>query len=205
MICDFCPQANIVIRMSEQPKFRDLTDLEWASIIKELTLYAHFRLKFWGLLKNHSLKGFEAGDIALKAIEAVLSGEWRWDPEQSDLLTYLKYHVVRGIVANLARNMEVTVLQVNGEILTDKPVEYNQEDELNSSMVMDQIRELIKDDDTLVLLVDELSNGLKRADICKIHRMSPSTYDNALRRLRTRLLRLQNKNILNLSYGKNKP
>jgi len=190
--------------MSESAQ-SELRDQDWPRIIKELTLYANLRLKFWGLLKNRNLKGLEAKDIALKAIEAVLKGDWKWNSTKSDLLTYLKYHVVKGLVANLARNTEVVSMIANPQELLEEHDEYNQEDELNSSMVMQEIRESVKGDELLIVLVDELSSGMKRAEICEVHQISTEAYDNALRRLRTKLLQLQKKDLFKITYGKNKP
>src|SRR5690349_19272965 len=87
---------------------KELDKQDWGQIIKRLTLHAHFRLKFWNLLSEKGIKGYSSEDIALEAISLVYSGEWHWDPKKSDLLPYLKFHVVNGLVANLARNKEVT-------------------------------------------------------------------------------------------------
>src|SRR5688500_10802560 len=97
---------------------RELQQQDWPRVIKELAAYAHLRMKYWGLLKNKNLKGLEAKDIALKAIESVFNGEWHWDPNKADLVTYLKFHVVKGMVANLARSAEVISINSssNGKI-----------------------------------------------------------------------------------------
>lgn len=129
-------------------------------------------------------------------------GDWNWDQSRSDLLTYLKYHVVKGLVANLARNSEV-INQVSSE-LVDEAEPFNQEDHLNSSMVMEQIFKAIEGDVTASQLVEGLSSGMKRSDICESYQVSTDSYDNALRRLRTKLLKLKERETLKIVYDKDK-
>lgn len=176
-----------------------LHDQDWPRIIKELTIYAYSRLRFWGLVKNKRIKGNTAKDVAINAIEAVLSGKWNWDSNKSDLLSYLKFHVVRGMVANLARDPEVKrssdveLSEVNVES------EFSQEDEYNSTLVMSQIFDVVKDDQLLSEITDLLSQGMKRKDVCKELSIDLSMYDNALKRLRTRILKLEKAGILKRS------
>ena len=164
-----------------------------------MTIYAYSRLRFWGLVKNKRIKGNTAKDVAINAIEAVLSGKWNWDSNKSDLLSYLKFHVVRGMVANLARDPEVKrssdveLSEVNIES------EFSQEDEYNSTLVMSQIFDAVKDDQLLSEITDLLSQGMKRKDVCKELSIDLSTYDNALKRLRTRILKLEKAGILKRS------
>jgi hypothetical protein len=175
---------------------RELQQQDWPRVIKELTVFAHLRMKYWGLLRNKNLKGLEAKDIALKAIEAVFNGEWHWDPNKADLVTYLKFHVVKGMVANLARSAEVISIDSSSNRKIEEADEYNHEDELNSSMVMEKIRESVKEDGVLLSIVDGLSSGLKRSEICELNNYSTEVYDNAVRRLRTKLLQLQRTNLI---------
>jgi hypothetical protein len=172
---------------------------DWPRIIKELTIYANSRLKFWSLIKNRRLKGQSPEDIALNAIEAILSGKWHWDSSKSDLITYLKFHVVRGMVANLAKDSELRLL-LNSELSEiDIPGEFNQEDELNSKLVLEQIRMEVKDEDLLVEIIDLLCKGLKRGDVCKSLSITLSEYDNAVKRLRRKILKLEKTGTLKLT------
>jgi hypothetical protein len=175
---------------------RELQQQDWPRVIKELTVYAHLRMKYWGLLKNKNLKGLEAKDLALKAIEAVFNDEWHWDPNKSDLITYLKFHVVKGMVANLARSAEVVSIDSNPNMRIEEADEYSHEDELNSSMAMEKIRGLVKEDEVMLSVVNGLSSGLKRSEICEVNHYSTEVYDNAVRRLRTKLLQLQRLNLI---------
>ena len=169
----------------------NLENQDWPRIIKELTLYAHSRLKFWGLVKNKRLKGYTAKDIALSAIEAVLSRKWHWDATKSDLNYYLKFHVVKGMVANLAKDLEIRTSSDGDLTDLDKESEFNQEDEYNSTLVMSQVHSALKEESLLSEIADLLSQGLKRSDICKMLSIDKAKYDSALKRIRTRILRLE--------------
>jgi hypothetical protein len=185
---------------------QELRNQDWPKIIRELISYAAMRMKVWGLLKGKALKGHEAKDIAFKAIQAVFDGEWQWDPQKGELLPYLKYHVVKGLVANLAKSHEVahSVRPKDGENIPEPLDDFNHEDELNASMVIDQIKDSIKNDQVALMLVDGLSNGLKRGEICESNNISLDEYDNALRRLRTKLVQLEKKKLLTVEYGRTK-
>ena len=176
-----------------------LNDQDWPRIIKELTIYAYSRLRFWGIVKNKHVKGSTAKDVALNAIEAVLSGKWNWDPTKSDLLSYLKFHVVRGMIANLARDPEVKRTSDVELSEVDVESEFNQEDEYNSTLVMSAIFDVIKVEPLLPEITDLLSKGMKRKDVCKKLKIDLSTYDNAIKRLRTRILKLEKAGILKRS------
>jgi DNA-directed RNA polymerase specialized sigma24 family protein len=175
------------------------TNQDWSQIIKELTLYAYTRLKFWGLIKSKHVKGLTAKDIALNAIESVLSEKWHWDPSKYDMITYLKFHVVRGMVANLAKDPAVRQSSEAELLEIEVDSEFSQEDEYNSTIVMAQIDAAVKGETLLPELVDYLGKGFKRSDICAKLNIDPGTYDNALRRLRTKIMKLEAKDILTRS------
>jgi hypothetical protein len=183
----------------------ELKQQDWPRIIKELVAYTHLRLSLWGLLKNRHLKGYEPKDIAFRAIQAVLEGEWRWDPDKSDLLPYLKYHVVKGLTANFAKSAEITTsVDSTRQMQIEQVDEFSHEDELNASMVMDEINSSIQSDPVLIVVVDGLSKGLKRSEICELNDLDTGVYDNALRRLRTKLIHLEKRDLYTIHYGKTK-
>lgn len=159
---------------------------DWDTIIKKLTLHAYSRFKFWNLLKQKAIKGYSPEEVALEAISLVYMGEWNYDPSKSDLLTYLKFHVVNGLVANLARNKEVLTTDVNekGEVEDG----FSVEEDLNARMIVEAIRETL-DDNLLVMLFDKLLLGMKRADIIASTDLDAGDYDNALKRLKARIMK----------------
>jgi len=168
----------------------ELDQQDWNVIIKRLTIYAYSRLKFWNLVTEKGIKGYSAEDIALDAITFVYSGEWNWNPKKSDLLTYLKFHVVNGLVANLARSKEV-LSQVNKEGI-DAEYEFNIEENINAKSVTELIRAHLKDDKRLLNLFDFLYAGMKRKDVCNETGMSSKEFDNDIRRLKSRILQFKN-------------
>jgi hypothetical protein len=175
----------------------ELKNQDWPRIIKETTLYAHSRLKFWGLIGSKRLKGNTAKDIAVTAIEAVITGRWNWDSKLSDLSFYLKFHVVKGMVANLAKDLETRSSAALDISLLEKESDYSQENELNSAQIMDQIRSDFSGDNLLTRIVDLLSQGLKRAEVCDELNISLKVYNNAFKRIRTRILKLEKTGIFN--------
>ncbi|MFN8334371.1 MAG: hypothetical protein U0U09_04535 [Cyclobacteriaceae bacterium] len=170
-----------------------LDQQDWETIIKQLTIHAHFRLKFWKLLSNRVLKGYSAKDIALEAVVSVYSGEWKWDSEKSDLLTYMKFHVVNGLVANLARNKEVnSTLPASDEF--DMPDSFSIEEKINADMVYNLMEKAIGDDAIAREVFTCLYSGMGRKDVCQHLTISLGDFDNAIRRLRTKF------NTLNIMY-----
>lgn len=170
-----------------EAEVRQLLDKQdWDTVIKKLTLHAYSRFKFWNLLKQRAIKGYSPEEVALEAISLVYSGEWRWDPTKSELLTYLKFHVVNGIVANLARNKEVLTTDTGTDF--EPSVDFNVEDDLNAQMVIAGIREVLKEE-LLIKIYDKLLLGLRRAEIIDQIGIAPSDYDNGLKRLKAKILK----------------
>jgi hypothetical protein len=172
---------------------RQLDVQDWDTIAKKLTLHAYSRFKFWNLLRRKALKGYSPEEIALEAIALVYSGDRKWDPLRSDLLTYLKFHVVNGLVANLARNKEILTTDVNE--IVEAEYEFSIEEDLNARMIIDGIRESL-DDNFLKALFDSLLQGGKRSDIMKSLSLTPREYDNALKRLKARILKRKKMSVI---------
>jgi hypothetical protein len=176
-----------------EKEIRKLLDVQdWDTIIKKLTLHSYSRFKFWKLLSQKAMKGYSPEEIALEAISVVYSGEWKWDPSKSDLLTYLKFHVVNGLIANLARNKEILSTDVRDKV--EFETDFNIEEELNAQMVIDLIRESL-DDKILLGIFDYLLIGMKRDEIASKMNISLSDYDNALKRLKARVLKFKSMTI----------
>ena len=173
---------------------KKLDEQDWGVIIKRLTLHAHFRLKFWNLLTDKGIKGYSAEDIALEAISIVYSGEWSWDATKSDLLTYLKFHVVNGLVSNLARNKEV--LSGSNKEEFDAEDDFSIEEDLNAKIISDLIKKSLKNDEDLLRIFEGLNSGMKRKDICESLSLSKKDYDNDIRRLKSRLLKFKKMAVL---------
>ncbi len=170
-----------------------LNTQDWPYIIKDLTLYSYSRFKFWNLLYEKGTKGYSPEDIALEAIELVITGEWNWDPGKSDLLPYLKFHVVKGLVANLARNSEVKESSAIDIIKLNNNIEHDNEALLNAQQIIEIVKSELVDNQPLLKMFMELYNGLTRKDICKSLNITTKEYDNQIRRLKTKLLVMDRK------------
>jgi hypothetical protein len=175
-------------RMTQKIR-KALDDQDWVSIIKRLTIHSHFRLKFWNLLSEKGIKGYSAQDIALEAVSLVYTGEWNWDPDKSDLLTYLKFHVVNGLISNLARNKEV--LSSDNRADFDLESDFSIEEDINAKMITSLIRESLKSDEPLLTLFDGLATGMKRKELCESLHLPSNEYDNIVRRLKSRILKFE--------------
>lgn len=168
---------------------------DWSYIIKSLTLYANSRFQFWNLLREKGVKGYSPEEIAYQAIELVLTGDWNWNPEKSDLLTYLKFHVVKGLVANLARNEEVKKSDWGEISKLNNASDYDAETEMNARQVLELVKNELVQEKLLFKIFEGLCDGLKRQEICKVLNIEPQEYDNQIRRLKTRLTKIERKQI----------
>jgi len=170
---------------SEKRKLFETQD--WDYIIKDLTYYAYSRFKFWNLLYEKGTKGYSPEEIAYEAIEAVLSGTWNWNPKKADLLSYLKFHVVKGMVANLARNKEVKMSDAKDILELNHQENYSAEENLNAAQVLDIIKEQLDKESILFKLFLLVYDGAKRKDICEELDISYGEYNNLVRKLRSRI------------------
>lgn len=164
----------------------ELEKQDWPSVIKSTTLHAVYQLKYYGLWNRRGLKGYSAQEIAMEAIEKVYVGEWQWNPEKSSLLDYLKFHVIRGLVSNLAKSSEFksTYEKESSELYW---VVSQEDNEIISSISQDQIVRIIRQelslDEQSIIVFEELMLGLKRSEICEKYNWEKKIYDNASRRL----------------------
>lgn len=172
-----------------------LENQDWPYIIKSLILYAYSRFSFWGLLRGKRVKGYSPEDIALEAIEKVLSGQWNWKPEESDLLDYLKFHVVKGLVANLANSKEVKASDSTDIHELNASTPFSVEENLNAKQILCTIAKELQGEELLFSIFEKLYHGLKRKDICEELGIELKEYDNQVRRLRTRLTKMNKKEL----------
>ena len=169
---------------------------DWEYIIKDLTYYAYSRFKFWNLLYEKGIKGYSPEEIAYEAIEAVLSGTWNWNPKKADLLSYLKFHVVRGMISNLARNEEVkTSNPIDILEVVDYDSNYSAEENFNAGQVLEIIKNSQDKETILYELFILINEGAKRKDICEELEITHKEYNNLIRKLKSRLEKLDKKQI----------
>lgn len=177
-------------------KIRDLLDSQdWNNIIKKITVFAAYQFKFWKITDEKNLKGYSPKEIAMEAIEKIYLGEWNWDPEKSDILNYLKYHVIKGLIINLINSKEVKTGSLKELDNIDIIVNSNEE-KFHSENIYELIFDKIKDDIEVQLVFKGLYDLLKRSEICEINNWTLNIYDSALKRLDTRLSKMNLTKIL---------
>lgn len=164
----------------------ELEKQDWVVVIKSATLHAVYQLKYYGLWNRRGLKGYSAQEIAMEAIEKIYLGEWQWDPEKSKFLDYLKFHVIRGLVSNLAKSSE---FKSTHEIDSSELYEVAQQESdgiiesMNQAQIIEILRQEISSDEQARIVFEELLIGLKRSEICEKYNWEKKVYDNASRRL----------------------
>jgi len=172
--------------MSSEKALKELEKQDWPTVIKAATLHAVYQLKYYGLWNRRGIKGYSAEEIAMEAIEKTYMGEWKWNPEKSSLLDYLKFHVIRGLVSNLARSSEFqsTDSKESSEIYW---ISGQGSEDIINSISQDQIikilRQQFSSDEQVSTVFEELLIGMKRSEICKKYHWENKVYDNASRRL----------------------
>lgn len=181
--------------------YNELNKQDWGLIIKSLTVYAVYQFKFWGLVTERGIKGYTPEEIVYEAIEKVYLGEWNWNPGKSDLLTYLKYHVVRGLIANLAKSDEVKKSEKsdfdNNLKVKNQTSDNSKTDEFNAQQIINFIKNKIGDDTNVEKVFMGYCAGLKRNDICTMYNLSKGEFNNAYRRFQRIIKELDKKVILN--------
>ncbi len=170
---------------SEKRKLFETQD--WEYIIKDLTYYAYSRFKFWNLLYEKGIKGYSPEEIANEAIAAVLTEKWNWNPKKADLLSYLKFHVVKGMVANLARNKEVKASDAKDIQELHHPENYSTEENLNAAQVLEMMKKQLDKESILFKLFLLVYDGAKRKEICEELDISNNEYNNLIRKLKSRI------------------
>lgn len=175
----------------EERKFQLICEIlnedDLPSIIKDLTAYAVSRFRFWKLLNESGVIGYSPEEIAIESINKVMLGEWNWNPEK-ELITYLKFEVIKGLVANLARKKEVQLSQDIGDAVHEYSRDtYTVVEELNAKQVLETIQKHIAGDEHVENVFLGLYEGYKRRDTIEEFGMTPAEYDSANKRLKTKL------------------
>ncbi|MCD4679179.1 MAG: hypothetical protein K8S00_02210 [Bacteroidales bacterium] len=182
----------------EQDIFKLLRTQDWEKIILILIEYVETQLKLSQLLNEKKTRGIEAKDLVMEAIYKVISREWKWDPDKADLLTYLKFHVIRGLLSNLIHSKEfLSTSEYNidslqniffSEIVTDS--------KLNLAEVVKLMRQTVEKDIVESSILDGIIIGLKKNEICAKYNISFQDYKNAYKRMKRKLLNADYINIL---------
>lgn len=186
----------------------NISDSEWEEMILRLTAFALSWAKGRGWFRGEEttvfLEGKKAEDYAMAAICKFLEEPAKYNAQKGGLLDYLKYNVVRSFIANDIRKKE--------NITTDDIFARDEDDDVDdaspySERVMPYTAALFPDDidyatiknyveaeiqsdaDAQNILLGIYTMGMERREIIEEFDMTPSAYDNGMRRLKTVLNR----------------
>lgn len=181
-----------------------ISNEDWKEIILRLQAYTLMLVKDKGWFRGSEtgvyISGKEIDDYVFEAIGRYLKNPEKHDPSKRTLVEYLKKHIIRTLVNNdlvSAENQTSTDLSFfeseneddgSSDTFTDaiQPnMDAYYDDEIDYDNIMNFIESETKGDEFVENIFLGLNCGMKRADIIDEFRMSPSDYDNAMRRLIT--------------------
>lgn len=182
-----------------------LTDEEWEGIIVRLTAFTRSwtRGKSWfrGEKTTTFLMGKEVEDYVFAAIGRYLEHPEKFDPNQGELLEYLKYNLVRSFIANDLRKKENKqtddiFAEDNDDEDEETASSYSERmlpytdalfpDDIDYNSIKEYIeKEVHGDVDTENIYLGIYTYGMKRREVIEEFDMTSVAYDNAMRRLTT--------------------
>jgi len=182
-----------------------VTDEEWKDIIIRLTAFTRswVRGKPWfrGEKTTTFLMGKEVEDYVFAAIGRYLEHPEKFDPEQGELLEYLKYNLVRSFIANDLRKKENNLTddifaEDNGEEDEENASSYSERllpytdalfpDDIDYNAIKEYIEKEVQGDvDAENIFLGIYTYGMKRRKVIEEFTMTADVYDNAMRRLTT--------------------
>ena len=149
--------------MDEQTYLKQLTSQDWKDIYPKLVHYATWHTRVKGIPRD------QAKDLASEAISKTFwgfRGERRWNPEQIDILTYLK-GVVRSLANHLVESAEYKRKQ-SGVYMDEQSHSLIENTEATESTALDDLEkedlekflwDAAGDDDNMKLVLVCLSEG----------------------------------------------
>lgn len=184
---------------------KNMEDPDWEDIILKLHSYTIGLIKgktwFRGKDPGSYLKGKEVDDYVYEAIGRYLEKPEKFDPEKGTLVDFLKFSVIRSLIANDLRSDEnKTTKDVFGiaDGLDDEDsasnylesvlpyVEAFFDQQVDYDNVIASIADNVQgENDVEQIFVSIYGYGMKRREVIKEFGMSEETYDNAFRRLKT--------------------
>ena len=182
-----------------------LTNEEWKDIIIRLTAFTRswVRGKPWfrGEKTATFLMGKEVEDYVFAAICRYLEHPEKFDPEQGELLEYLKYNLVRSFIANDLRKKENNQTddifaednddndEENASSYSERLLPYTAAlfpDDIDYNAIKEYIEKEVQCDvDAENIFLGIYTYGMKRRKVIEEFTMTADVYDNAMRRLTT--------------------
>lgn len=179
--------------------------IDWEDIIVRLEAFTRSLLKrqhwFHGGSVNTFLKGKEMRDYVYEGIGRFLKHPEKYDSSKGDLVSYLKYNLIRSLVSNdvtsdenkhghdVFGNCEAFDEDDEDSSYLDRILPYLEPmflDDLDYTRIREYIQERIKGDSHVEdIFLGIYSENMKRREIIAEFSMSEKDYNNALRRLQT--------------------
>lgn len=173
-------------------ELRDIPSSEWKKTLEKLTIYASHKClrRHWETPNGVLSKGNEPKDLALEAISKVLSRERKWDPEEQDLLSFLKT-VVDSMVSHLVAspdNARRSRGRRTDKVLRTMPAATaSPEQEAVATELTRRIRASLDDAPELLDLFNCIAQGDKPKEIARALGQSIDDIYNQIRKLKRRL------------------
>lgn len=183
------------------------TTIDWEKVILDLQTFTRSWVNGKGWFRGGKtktfLKGKEIDDYVYGAIEKYLLHPEKYDPSQGSLVDYLNYNIIRTLVRNdlvssenrtsqdvfafaeeRAENNETDTGSYLDRILPFAGAYFDQEIDYNT--IMSAIETEISGDSLLEeIFLGVCSYGLKRREVIEEFKLTPTQYDNGIRRLKT--------------------
>jgi RNA polymerase sigma factor (sigma-70 family) len=170
-----------------------LTDNQWGVLLKQLTLYAEFKLDNIGFQPRSELDSLNGEDFAQEAIKRLIEGRRKWDPQKHpDLLIYLKL-VVKSLISNHIKSsrsspvrtkdlLESMATEEGGEDGTSFVDYSNQEEVIVSAERWSEIESAFgEDQDGFIFFTDWLDETSPR-EIAANYNVDVNTVNNKIRK-----------------------
>lgn len=181
----------------------NIDNVDWEGALVQLTAFAHYLTSTYTWFRGEDtavfIGGQEAADYATEAIVRFMEAPEKFDPQKGDLLTYLKYNIVRTLIGNDARkkeNSKTDDIWERDDEEEESTTPYSERllpcieasfpDDIDYETITTYVQSEIEGDKELedVFLCTYLE-GMKRTDAIEYLNMSDNKYDNAHRRLKT--------------------
>lgn len=179
-------------------------DIDWEEVIVRLEAFTKSltRKQYWfrGGSTTTFLKGKEMRDYVYEGIGKYLANPEKYDQSKGDLVSYLKFNLIRSLVSNDVTSEEngttKDVFAYANEGEDDENTSYLDQilpyiepmfaDEIDYKKIKEYVENTIQGDTVVEeIFLGLYSEGMKRREIIKEFNMNEKDYDNGNRRLQT--------------------
>ena len=165
--------------------FESLNDEPWEEIIPELTKYAYYNIRFRKFVQG------EPDDYVQQAIQALYSGNRRWNQEAYPTITDFLKSVIDSMISNWSRSRgakdqrSTSSIEDVPEIASQEGISIEQYEELEHELF--RIVADNPEDTELYCVLDGILDGKKRREIAEEWDLTPDDVTNIKKRLLRRI------------------